>query len=117
MNLAPGGRMVVNDSALGDWPGTDYSPYGMVGDVREALADGAPYHITFVLDEETFTLVNYAHSRATYEAVLLGAGLADVRWHAPRVTDEGLAAYPPGFWDTYLARPPVMRISAVRPGA
>jgi SAM-dependent methyltransferase len=117
MNLAPGGRMVMTNSAFGDWPGTDYSPYGMVDDVREALADGAPYRITFLLDEETFTLVNYAHSRATYEAVLLGAGLADVRWHTPRITDEGLAAYPPGFWDLYLARPPMMRISAIRPGA
>jgi SAM-dependent methyltransferase len=117
MNLAPGGRMVMTISAFGEWPGTDYSPYGMTDDVREALADGAPYRITFLLDEDTFTLVNYAHRRATYEAALVGAGLADVRWHTPRVTDEGLAAYPPSFWDLYLERPPVMRISAVRPGA
>jgi SAM-dependent methyltransferase len=116
MNLAPGGRMVMTISNFDEWPGTDYSPYGMVDDVREALVDGAPYRITFLLDEDTFTLVNYAHCRATYEAALLEAGLADVRWHAPRITAEGLAAYPPGFWDTYLARPSIMRISAVRPG-
>jgi SAM-dependent methyltransferase len=116
-NLAPGGRMVMTVSHFGEWPGTDYSPYGMVDDVREVLADGAPYRITFLLDEDTFTLVNFAHSRATYEAALGRAGLAEIRWHAPRITAEGLAAYPPGFWDTYLARPPMMRIAAVRPGA
>jgi SAM-dependent methyltransferase len=115
MNLVPGGRMVMTISAFGEWPDTDYSPYGMVDDVREGLADGTPYHITFLLDQDTFTLMNYAHSRATYEAALHQAGLADIRWHAPRITDEGLAAYPPGYWDTYLARPPMMRISAVRP--
>ncbi len=117
LNLRPGGRMVMTISDLGEWPGTDYSPYGMVDDVRERIADGTPYRITFQLGEDTFTLVNFAHSRATFEAALRGAGLADIRWHTPRITDEGLAAYPPGFWDTYLARPPVMRVSAVRPGA
>jgi SAM-dependent methyltransferase len=117
MSLAPGGRMVMTISDFGQWPGTDYSPYGMVDDVREVLADGAPYRITFLLDEDTFTLVNYAHSHSIYEAALRGAGLADIRWHAPRITAEGLAAYPAGFWDTFLARPPIMRVSAVRPGA
>lgn len=115
MNLKPGGRAVLTNSNFGAWPGTDYSPYGMVDDVREPIADGTPYRITFLLDEDTFTLVNYAHSHATYEAALHRAGLADVVGHAPRISDEGLAAYPPGFWDTYLARPPMMRISAVRP--
>ena len=61
--------------------------------------------------------MNFAHSHATYEAALRQAGLTDIRWHTPRITDEGLAAYPPGFWDTYLARPPMMRVSAVRPRA
>src|SRR4051794_34561352 len=97
MNLKPGGRMVMTNSHFGEWPGADYSAYGMVDDVREVLADGAAYHITFRLDEDTFTLMNFAHSRATYEAALRGAGLVDIRWHTPRITAEGLAAYPPGF--------------------
>jgi 2-polyprenyl-3-methyl-5-hydroxy-6-metoxy-1,4-benzoquinol methylase len=117
MNLEPGGRMAMTISNVGEWPGTNYRPYGMVDDVREVLADGTAYRITFLLDEDTFTLVNFAHSRATYEAALREAGLADIRWHTPRITDEGLAAYPPGFWDAYLARPPMMRVSAVRPRA
>jgi SAM-dependent methyltransferase len=117
MNLKPGGRAVLTNSNFGTWPGTDYSPYGMVDDVREPIAEGTPYRITFLLDEDTFTLVNYAYSHATYEAALRRAGLIDVVSHTPRIADEGLAAHPPGFWDTYLARPPIMRISAVRPGA
>lgn len=115
-NLVPGGRMVMTISGFDAWPGTDYSPYGMVGDVGEAIADGEPYRITFLLDEDTFTIVNYAHSRATYEASLRRAGLVDLAWHAPRITDEGLAAHPPGFWETYLNRPPILRLSAARPG-
>jgi hypothetical protein len=87
----------------------------MAADVPGPLADGAAYRLTFRLDGESFTLVNYAHARATYEAALLSAGLADIRWHPPRISAEGLAASPPGFWDTYLARPPIMRVSAVRP--
>lgn len=115
-SLFPGGRMAMTISAFGDWPGTDYSPYGMTTDAVTTLADGAPYRITFRIGDESFALVNYAHSHATYEAALRGAGLIDVCWHAPRINDEGLAAFPPGFWDTYLARPPLLRITAVRPG-
>lgn len=117
MNLEPGGRMVMTVSNVDECPGTDYSLYGMGADVRETLADGAPYRITFLLGEDTFSLENHAHAHSTYEASLRAAGLADIRWHAPRITAEGLAAYPPGFWDTYLSRPPIMRISAVRAGA
>ena len=32
-NLRPGGRMVMTISNFGEWPGTDYPPYGMVDDV------------------------------------------------------------------------------------
>ena len=63
LNLKPGGRMVMTVSEFGNWPGVDYSTYGMVADIPAPIVDGAPYRITFPLDEDTFTLVNYAHLR------------------------------------------------------
>jgi SAM-dependent methyltransferase len=115
-NLRPGGRFVTTNSHLSDWPGVDYSPYGMAHDVSAPRADGALYHITFLLDddEDRFTIENFAHSRAAYEAALHAAGLVDLHWHTPRVTEEGLAAFGPEFWHIYLTSPPLLRLSAVR---
>jgi SAM-dependent methyltransferase len=113
-NLKPGGRFVTTNSHLGDWPGVDFGRYGMSSDVSHPLADGAPYHITFLLDDDRFTIENFAHTRSTYEAVLREAGLTNLRWHAPRVTAEGLAAFGPDFWRVYLDYPPLLRLSAER---
>jgi SAM-dependent methyltransferase len=68
-NLEPGGRFVTTNSHLSDWPGVDYRPYGMDSDATAPLADGALYHITFLLDDDQdrFTIENFAHSRSAYE--------------------------------------------------
>jgi SAM-dependent methyltransferase len=116
-HLEPGGRFVTTNSHLSDWPGVDYTPYGMASDASAPLADGALYHITFLLDDDQdrFTIENFAHSRAAYEAALREAGLTDIHWHPPRVTEDGLAAFGPEFWQVYLAYPPLLRLSAIRP--
>jgi toxoflavin synthase len=114
-NLKPGGRFVTTISHLSDWPGVDYNPYGMSTDVSAPLADGAAYHITFFLDDESFTIENFAHSQAAYENALREAGLTNPRWYPPRVTDEGLAAFGADFWRVYLTYPPILRLSAERP--
>ena len=70
-NLKPGGRFVTtNSEARG--PGVDYRPYGMARDVTGPLPDGAVYHITFLLDADSFTIENYGHSPAAYEEALRG---------------------------------------------
>jgi SAM-dependent methyltransferase len=115
VQLMPGGRLVATISNIGQWPGVDYSPYGMATDVTRPLDDGEPYHVTFLLDVDRFTIEDFAYSGATYEATLAEAGLASFRWHSPRVTDEGLAAFGPDFWRVYLAYPPILRLSAERP--
>ena len=116
-NLKPGGRFLTTNSHLSDWPGTDYRSYGMATDVTAPLAEGACYHITFLLDDDTdhFTIQNFAYSRAAYEAALREAGLIDIHWHPPRVTEDGLAAFGPEFWHVYLTYPPLLRLSATRP--
>ena len=117
-NLVPGGRLVATISNIGHWPDVDYTPYGMATDVTRPLDDGEPFHVTFLLvDHEPFTIENFAYSHATYEATLGEAGLTNIRWHPPRVTAEGLAAFGPGFWQVYLTYPPILRLSAERPVA
>lgn len=116
-NLKPGGRFVATNGHLCDWPDADYRRYGMTSDVSGPLPDGAAYHITFQLDDEDFTIEIYAHSRATYEDALRRAGLTNIRWHTPRVTDEGVATFGPDFWHAYLTRPSILRLSAERPAA
>ena len=114
-NLKPGGRFVATNSHLCDHPGADYSPYAMGTDIPDPLADGAPYGITFLLDDgDEFSIVNYAYSRATYESAFGDAGLTNIRWHPPTITEAGRAAFAPGFWDLYLEKPPLLRISAVK---
>jgi SAM-dependent methyltransferase len=114
-NLKPGGRFVSTVGNLSAWPGVDYRPYGMSGDVTGPLPDGAAYHITFLLEDDSFTIEDYAHSQVAYEGALRQAGLTQIRWHAPRVTVEGLATFGPDFWRVYLTYPPIVRLSAERP--
>lgn len=114
-NLEPGGRFVATNSHLCDHPGTDYTPYAMASDISVPLADGASYRITFLLDDDAFTITNFAYSRTTYESVLRDAGLTNIRWHRPTISEEGKAEFPPGYWDLYLEKPPLLRISAEKP--
>jgi SAM-dependent methyltransferase len=114
-NLVPGGRLVATISAIWQWPGVDYTRYGMTSDVTRPLDDGEPYHVTFLLGDAHFTIEDFAYSRSTYEAALGEAGLTNIRWHPPRVTEDGLAALGPDFWHAYLTYPPILRLSAERP--
>lgn len=113
--LEPGGRFVTTDARFGEHPGADYRPYGMSTSLRIAPVDGAPYEITFSLDDaSSFTITNYAHSRAAYEAAFAAAGFVDVTWHAPTVTEAGLARFGDAFWKTYVEHPPIVCITARR---
>jgi hypothetical protein len=113
-NLKPGGRFVTTNSHLCDHPGADYRPYSMATEVPGPLLDGAPYDITFLLDGDDFTIVNYAFSRETYESALHDAGLSDIRWYPPTISEAGVAAFPAGYWDIYLSTPPLLRLTALK---
>jgi SAM-dependent methyltransferase len=114
-NLRPGGRLGTTISNLCNFPGVDYTPYGMSHDVTGPLPEGAPHHITFLLEDDRFSVENFAYSRAVYEAVLCEAGLNQIKWYEPHVTEAGLTAFGPEFWHVYLTNPPVVRLSAERP--
>ena len=114
-NLVPGGRLVATISNIWRWPGVDYTPYALACDATRPLDDGEPYHVTFLLGDDSFTIEDFAYSHATHAAALGAAGLTNIQWHPPRVTDEGLAAFGPEFWHVYLSYPPILRLSAERP--
>jgi len=113
-NLRPGGRLVATLGDLSNQPETDFSPYGMATEIPKTLPEGAPYEITFLLDEDTFTITDFAWSRSTIEKALMEAGLNRCRWFDPTITDEGISRFGRDYWQTYLTYPPVVRLEAVR---
>ncbi|HTI51743.1 MAG TPA: class I SAM-dependent methyltransferase [Planctomycetaceae bacterium] len=109
-NLKPGGRLVATLGDLGSHPGVNYRPYGMATDFAAPLAEGAPYSITFLLGDDTFTITDFAWSRSTIENALSSAGFVSIRWRPPTITADGLARFGSEFWQTYLEYPPVIRV-------
>lgn len=110
--LIPGGRFVATLGDLGHCPGVDYSPYGMATEIRADLPEGAPYQITFLLDEDTFTITDFNHSRATCVDACQQSGLDVLGWHPCTVTDEGLSRLGPAYWETWLMSPCIWRLEA-----
>ncbi len=115
VNLKPGGRFVgFNDNPANNieyYP--SYRKYGFVKVGRVPRSEGDP--ITYTIwnpDGTPFDIENYYLKPATYEAAFAEIGFASFHWHAPRVSPEGLASYEPGFWDDYLAQPPMIGIEA-----
>lgn len=113
-SLVPGGRLIATIGDLGHQPGIDYSKYGMSTNATVDLADGAPYDITFLLDADAFTITDFNHSQATYEAACQAAGLKVLGWHTCTVTDEGIRQFGQEYWSTWLANPCLLRLEACK---
>jgi hypothetical protein len=115
-SLVPGGRLVATIGDLGHCGGVDYCPYGMATNATADLAEGAPYEIKFLLDEDTFSITDFNHSQAAYEAACEAAGLEVLGWRSCTVTDEGIRIYGPDFWNTWLSHPCILRLEARKRG-
>lgn len=114
--LKPGGRFVsVNSSPLIDWTSTPpFRKYGFDVKFDGELRLGGPITWTFYLDDESFDIENYYLPRETYEESLKSAGFREVHWHHPQVSDAGLAAYEPGYWETLLSGQPLVFIECMK---
>lgn len=114
--LKPGGRFVTvnTNPALDFSTAPSYRRYGFDTALVGAAREGAPLTWTFHLAEGSFSLENYCLDTGVHEAAMRAAGLRDIRWHAPRVSPEGIAAMPPGEWDVFLASPPVTLLECRR---
>jgi SAM-dependent methyltransferase len=114
--LKPGGRFVgVNNNP--EHPPERFGAsrqYGFVKSTPGAVREGAPITYTIFLDGRSIDITNYWLSTAAHEAAFRAAGFRDVRWHGPRVSAEGRATFGDGFWENFLAHPPVTFLECVR---
>jgi toxoflavin synthase len=115
-HLVPGGRFVgVNNNP--DQPRESFGssrPYGFVKSTPGELREGAPITYTLFVDGGSFDITNYYLSRATHEGALASAGLGQTRWHPPRLSPEGAAAFGEGYWDRLLEDAPVIFLECVK---
>ena len=80
----------------------------------ESMREGTPVIYTIFQEHGSFDITNYWLSTATHEKCLRAAGLRDVRWHKPRLSPEGEAAFEDDFWTPFLAHPPITFLECVR---
>jgi toxoflavin synthase len=114
-HLGPGGLLVavINNP---EQPQAGYErirKYGYTKSARWPLAEGSAItHTMFPEGGSAFSFENYYLSLATHHRAFHAAGLRDASWHLPRLSSEGESALGAGFWDDFLADPPVLFLSA-----
>lgn len=115
--LKPGGRFItVNANPMLDWdPARSYRQYGFEADIEVPLREGAPIVWRMFLDDgSTFEIENYHLNAKTHEEAFRAAGFSTINWLTPKVSPEGLASFPQGFWDVLLGHPTVAFIECVK---
>lgn len=114
-SLKPGGRFVtVNSSPLLQFPkAPSYRKYGFETIVPGPWVEGAPITWKFYLSDSVFELENYYLDKAIHEAAFKQAGFQEVRWHAPRLSPQGLVDNDQQFWADFMEHPPVTFIECV----
>ena len=115
-SLKPGGRFVaVNSSPSLTFPDApSYRKYGFETSVLGDWQEGVPIKWTFHLDDGPFDIENYHLNAATHEDAFRRAGFRQIRWHAPRLSSEGLRENDQEFWSSFLDYPPVTFIECVK---
>ncbi len=113
--LRPGG-LVVGCNDYPDNPPAHfdrYRPYGFikVGGAELQEGDTITYRF-FNPDGTVFEIDNYFLPTNAYRQEFARAGFESFDWVMPEASPEGLAAFPPGFWDAYLESPPIVSFTA-----
>jgi len=114
--LGPGGRFVtVNQNPALDFSAApSFRKYEFETEVVGPFREGAPITWTFYLPDGPFSIENYHLDVACHESALRGAGFREVRWHAPRLAEAGIAEHGRAFWDDFLAHSPVAFIECLK---
>lgn len=130
-NIAPGGRLVsVNDMESNEstaW-GLRTRKYGYVKtaltstnnggrDGLHNMKDGDSFQIEFFNPgNDPFSIINYYHSRETYETLCHQIGFKSVRWVPIEVSNEGYERmkHVPGYWEDLLNNPPFVIMEATK---
>lgn len=115
-NLKLDGRFVtINDNI--QQPPESYpicKKYGYTKNISELLTEGTPITLTFSVDGQEFSLINYYLSRATYEWAFRTAGFKEIRWHKPIVSPEGVREFGKEFWQDFLDYQPIVGIECLK---
>ena len=115
-NLKLDGRFVtINDNI--QQPPESYSickKYGYTKNISELLQEGTPITLTFSVDGQEFSLIDYYLSRATYEWAFRTAGFKEIRWHKPIVSPEGVQEFGEEFWQDFLDCAPIVGIECLK---
>jgi SAM-dependent methyltransferase len=113
--LAPGGRLVAlvenPDQSTADYAG--YAPYGFDKQAAEARREGSRISYGLVAGRQIIRFDTHWYSRATYARVLAAAGFVDICWH-PLQLDPAVES--PEFYADYVRNPPVLGLTAGKPG-
>lgn len=108
-HLAPGGRFVgITINPQIDEPELDYRAYGFERLLPDGVRNGASITFRNYQDAGSFDVSVYYLDVATYERSFVDAGLDPPRWVRPSVSAEGVAAFEPTYWDTFVQDPPVV---------
>jgi ubiquinone/menaquinone biosynthesis C-methylase UbiE len=115
-SLKPGGRFVtVNCNPALHFPtAPSFRKYGFETTPAGEWREGAPITWTFYLGDEAFNIENYHLDVAIHEAAFRQAGFRTVRWHAPRLSPDGLALHGAEFWSSFLEQSPIALIECVK---
>lgn len=115
--LKPGGRFVgLNfNMALDPSRYMECLKYGRYQTTRSDREEGDAIVVHLQNEDQSYLrFENYYLSPATYEAAFHEAGLRSFAEASLFVSEEGLRLSPPGYWDVYLADPPVVGLYARR---
>lgn len=115
-SLRPAGRFVtVNCNPALNFPtAPSYRHYGFETSVQDDWQEGAPIKWTFYLSDGAFEIENYHLNVAIHEEAFRQAGFRHVRWHHPRLSQDGLMSSDLEYWSSFLEQPPVAFIECVK---
>jgi len=92
----------------------DYAAYGFCKRLEGPLEEGQRIRYDMLAGRASFSFSVYWYSSATYADAFAAAGFSDVSWSPLERDDAGVADILPGYFDTYLDRPPVLGLTCLR---
>ncbi|MGK7938737.1 MAG: class I SAM-dependent methyltransferase [Crocosphaera sp.] len=115
-NLKFGGRFIgLNNNIFRDPSVYKKSEkYGLVNSIEGELKEGCLIKITFQVpnSNQTFSVNDYYLSQGTYEEAFKEAGLKNLQFSYPEVSEEGIKQLGQEFWEDLLNYPPIIIIEA-----
>ena len=113
-NLKPGGRFIgINNNPNSDpEAGVRYRKYGFTKATRSPISEGDVITYIFYRDDGSeFSFNNYYLSTETHESVFRRF-FYKFEWRQPVVTEQGVKAFPEGYWEDFQNDPPIIGIVA-----